>query len=90
MVHVGANVGEELGVYLLLGFADVLMIEANPAAIPALTRNVAAINGVAARFDEPMRLAPASRAPGAALRGRGRGRRGDAARDPYVPDAVVR
>lgn len=62
VVHLGANVGEELGVYLLLGFADVLMIEANPAAIPALTRNVAAINGVAARFDEPMRLAPASRA----------------------------
>lgn len=58
VIHVGASVGEELGAYLVLGFARMLMIEANPAAIPALRRNVAAINAVAARFDERMGLAP--------------------------------
>jgi FkbM family methyltransferase len=51
VVHVGANIGEELGVYLLLGFSRVLMIEANPAAMPALKRNVAALNALAARVD---------------------------------------
>lgn len=62
VVHVGANIGEELGAYLLLGFARALMIEANPEVIPALERNVAAINALATRFDAPMGLAPPPRA----------------------------
>jgi len=62
VIHVGASVGEELGVYLLLGFSRALMIEANPDVIPALERNVAALNALATRFDEPMGLAPPARA----------------------------
>jgi hypothetical protein len=50
MVHVGANVGEELGVYLFLSFERILMVEANPAAIPALVRNLAALNALPARI----------------------------------------
>lgn len=59
VIHVGASVGEELAAYLLLGFSRTLMIEANPAAIPALEQNVAAVNRIAGRFDERMGLASA-------------------------------
>lgn len=62
VVHVGANVGEELAAYLFLGFTKILLIEANPAAIPALSRNIDAFNALAARCDRITGTVPPARA----------------------------
>lgn len=54
IIHVGANVGEELGLYLLLGIPRMLFIEANSAAIPELLGNVAALNKLALHSEKSL------------------------------------